>query len=225
MVNLKITGRYCLALYCLTMLYTSLHELVHHFAGYLVCGDWGYKTFNSFSTACEHLPKTYIATYAGPLFSFIMMYVGMAYLKPAHSVFKRQLGFALIFTQMPAQRMAGPILGFNDELYATSRLFGASAINQWVVTILIFAICIPPLVKAFQSIQNRNQLTWFMLYFLLLPYVLFGPPFVIMEYLMVEKQFLDQTVIEIGLLFVINEVVTILLFFRTKRYLDPLYKK
>ena len=224
MVNLKITWRYCIALYCLTMLYASLHELVHHFAGFVVCGDWGYKTFNSFSTACEHLPKTYIATYAGPVFSFAMMYVGMNYLKPTASTLKKHLGFALIFAQMPAQRMMGPILGFNDELYATTKLFGSNAMNAWVVGIIIFAICIPPLIKAFKAIQNQNRVLWFLLYFLLLPYILFGPPFMLMEYLMVEKGFLDQTVIGIGLLFVINEVVTILLFFKTKRYLDPLYK-
>ena len=225
MVNLKLNWRYYLALYCLTMLYASLHELVHHFAGYVICGDWGYKTFNSFTTACEHLPKTYLATYAGPVFTFMMMYVGMAYLKPSNSAFKKHLGFALIFAQMPAQRMSGPILGFNDELYATSKLFGASTLNQWIVTIVIFAICIPPLVKAFKAIQNRNRLLWFLLFFLFLPYILFGPPFVIMEHLMVEKGFLDQTIIGIGLLFVINEVVTILLFLRTRKYLDPQYGK
>ena len=59
------------------MVYASLHELVHHFVGYLICGDWGYKSFNYFRTACEETNNNrLIATYAGPVFSFIMMYVG-----------------------------------------------------------------------------------------------------------------------------------------------------
>lgn len=224
MVTLKLTRKYCLALYCITMLYASLHELVHHFAGYVVCGSWGTKTFNSFSTTCEHLPKTYIATYAGPLFSFIIMYIGAYFLKNGTTDLKKHLGFALIFAQMPAQRMMGPIMGFNDELYATNKLFGNNQLNSWIVGIIIFAICIPPLLIAYRSIKNKYRSPWFLLYFLFLPYILFGPPFVLMEYLMVQKEVLDQTVIGIGLLFVINELFTIGLYFKVKKYINPFYK-
>lgn len=221
MVKLKLTLKYCIALYCITMLYASLHELVHHFAGFLVCGEWGYKSFNSFETACEGESISYLATYAGPVFTFIMMYVGMYLLRANKSAFHSQLGFAMIFAQMPVQRMQGPIMGFNDELYATGQLFGYSTVNTWIVIILVWAICIPPLIQAFKAIQNRHRLLWFLLFALLLPYILFGPMFFLLEYLMLEKGVLDQTVIGIGLLFIINEIVTILLYLKTKKYLDP----
>ena len=52
-ITLRVTWKYCLAFYCIGMLYVSLHELAHHFAGYLICGEWGYKSFNYFSTACD----------------------------------------------------------------------------------------------------------------------------------------------------------------------------
>ncbi len=221
MVKLKITFKYCIALYCITMLYASLHELVHHFAGYLICGDWGYKSFNYFATACEGEAKSWLATYAGPVFSFLMMYVGMYLLRKNESSYKSQLGFALIFAQMPVQRMIGPIMGFNDELYATTKLFGASTINTWIVIIVVWAICIPPLIQAYKAIQNKRPLLWFLLFSLFLPYILFGPFFVLFEHLMVERGVLDQTVIGIGLLFIINEIVTIILYWKTKKYLDP----
>ena len=225
MVKLKLTWKYCLALYCITMLYASLHELVHHFVGFIVCGDWGYKTFNSFETACEDDPITYVATYAGPVFSFAMMYVGAYLLKKRNSLFHKHLGFALIFAQMPAQRMMGPIMGFNDELYATTKLFGSNNFNPWIVGIIIFAICIPPLITAYKSIQNKRKVLWFLLYFLLLPYVLFGPPFFLLEYLMVQKGILDQAVIGIALLFVLNEIFTIALYFKVKKFINPFYKR
>ncbi len=221
MVKLKLTLKYCIALYCITMLYASLHELVHHFAGYVVCGAWGYKSFNSFETACEDDPITYLATYAGPVFTFIMMYVGMFMLRANKSTFHSHLGFAMIFAQMPVQRMIGPIMGFNDEMYATGQLFGYTTLNTWIVIILVWSICMPPLIQAYKAIQNRKRLLWFLLYALLLPYILFGPPFVLLEYLMLEKEVFNQTVIGIGLLFVINEIVTILLYLKTKKYLDP----
>ena len=101
MVRLRITWKYCIAFYCIIMLYASLHELIHHFSGYLICGDWGYKTFNYFATACEGTRKSWYATYTGPLFSFLMMYVGAYFLKNQESSYRRHLGFAMIFAQTP----------------------------------------------------------------------------------------------------------------------------
>ena len=120
MIKLKITWKYCLAFYCIIMLYASLHELIHHFAGYFICGDWGYKTFNYFETACETDRKSLLATYMGPLFSFTMMYVGAYFLIKKSSNFIKHLGFAMIFAQLPFQRMVSPFFKMNDEFYATS---------------------------------------------------------------------------------------------------------
>ena len=221
MLKLKITPKYCLAFYCVTMLHVSLHELVHHFVGAIICGEWGYKSFNSFETACENDPKTFIATYAGPLYTFLMMYVGMYLMKPGNSNFKKHLGFATIFAQLPAQRLMGPPMKFNDEMYATGQLWGYSTFNIVLVSLILTVICLPPLIKAYRAIQNKRRLLWFLLYFLFLPYILFGPMFVLLEYLMLQRDFLSQTIIGIGLLFIINEVVTILLYWKTKKYIDP----
>ncbi len=221
MIQLKITLKYCIAFYCIIMLYTSAHELVHHFAGYLICGDWGYKTFNYFSTACEDDPKTYLATYAGPLFTYLMMYVGMYFLKSGNTNYQKHLGFALIFAQLPFQRMMGPIMKMNDEYYATVKLFGATDLNFWLVTLIIFAICIPPLIRAYQFIGNKYRIGWFLFYFTLFPYLLWGPFFGGLEYLMVSKGVLDQTVIGIGFLFLLNEIFTIILHLYTRHNIDP----
>ena len=111
MVKLRITWTYCLAFYCVVMLYVSLHELVHHVAGFLICGDWGYKSFNYFKTACDDTDKTrLLATYAGPVFTYIVMWVGAWFLRPGQSTYRKHLGFALIFAQMPLQRMTSPLL-------------------------------------------------------------------------------------------------------------------
>lgn len=221
MVRLTVTVKYCIAFYCMTMLYASLHELVHHFAGYFICGDWGYKSFNYFSTACEGTRKSWYATYAGPLFSFAMMYVGMAFVRPSSSAYRRQLGFAMIFAQLPLQRMVNPIFEMNDEYIATIRLYGDTAFNKWATVAVIWAVCLPPLIRAYRAIENRFRLLWFLFYLVLFPYLLWGPFFFVLEYLMVGKGVLSQTVIGIGMLFVINEIVTIALFFWTKKYFAP----
>lgn len=224
MVKLEVTWRYCVALYCITMLYASLHELLHHFAAYLICGDWGYKSFNYFATACEGTRKSWYATYAGPLFSFAMMYVGAHYLATGRSPYRRHLGFALIFAQLPLQRMLMPFFRMNDEYIATVSLFGNTPLNFWLVILVVWGICIPPLHRAYVAIENRHRLWWFLFYLTLFPLLLFGPPFMILEYLMVERGALDRPFIGIGLLFILNEIVTIALFFWTKRWIDPEYR-
>ena len=70
MIHLKVTWKYCIAFYLVIMLYVSVHELVHHFSAFFICGDWGTKSFNYFDTACRDDQKIqYLATYIGPLFT------------------------------------------------------------------------------------------------------------------------------------------------------------
>lgn len=221
MITLKITWRYCLAFYCMVMLYASLHELVHHFAGYLICGDWGYKTFNYFETACEGTRKNYLATYAGPVFTFAMMYVGAHWLRTGKTNYHRHLGFATIMAQLPLQRMLMPFFRMNDEYYASAKLFGSTPAVYWIVGLLVTAICLPPLIFAFRAIDNKYRILWYLFYLVLFPYLLWGPVFGGLEYLMVQRGVLDQTIIGIGLLFIINEVVTIIGYVFTKRFIEP----
>lgn len=220
MIKLKITWKYCIAFYCVIMLYVSLHELIHHFSGYIICGDWGIKTFNYFETACENERKSYLATYAGPLFSFIMMYVGMSFLKKK-SNYKRHMGFAIIFAQLPLQRMVSPFFKMNDEYYASFRLFGDSEIMYWLVIIIIWLICLPPLIMAYNVIENRFKEFWFIFYLGFFPYVLWGPFFGGLEYLMVEKEILAKQIIGIGILFIINEVITIIAYYYSRKWINP----
>jgi len=203
------------------MLYASLHELVHHFAGYLVCGEWGIKTFNYFETACDHEPISHIATYMGPIFTFAIMYIGAYFLNDRNSTYRRQLGFAMIFAQLPLQRMISPFFKMNDEFHATAQLLGNTKMVYWSVIIIIWAICLPPLIKAYKAIDNSNKVIWFLCYLIFFPYLIWGPVFGGLEYLMVEKNLLAQPIIGIGLLFIINEVITIIAYIFTKKYIDP----
>lgn len=221
MVKIKITWKYCLAFYCLIMLYSSLHELIHHFFGYIVCGEWGYKTFNYFRTACEATDITYLATYAGPVFSFSMMWIGAYLLNQKNaSTYKKQFAFALIFAQMPLQRMVMCFFKMNDEYYASSKLFGQTELVYWTVIVIVWVCCVPPLIKAYKVIQNKHKIAWFLFYALLFPYLLWGPVFVLLEYLLVNKHVMDGTIIGIANLFILNEVITVVGYIYTRKYFD-----
>lgn len=198
-----------------------MHELVHHFSGYIICGDWGYKTFNYFETSCEGSPQSWYATYMGPVFSFVMMYIGAYFINKGLSTFKKHLGFAMIFAQLPLQRMISPFFRMNDEFYATAQLFGNTTLNYWIVIVIIWIICIPPLITAYKAIKNNRKLPWFLFYLVLFPYILWGPVFGLLEFLMVQKGIMSHTFIGIGLLFIINELVTIAAYFIFKKYINP----
>lgn len=220
MLKLKITWKYCIAFYCLIMLYSSLHELIHHFVGFIVCGEWGYKTFNYFKTACSG-PEVYIATYAGPLFSFAVMWIGAYLLKRTNaSEYLKQLSFALILGQMPLQRMTMCFFKMNDEYYATSHLFGKTPLVYWSVIVVVWLCCVPPLITAYRAIQNKYKILWFLFYLVLFPYLLWGPSFMILEHLLVNKHVLAGTWIGIAHLFILNEVVTIVGYIVSKKWFD-----
>jgi hypothetical protein len=221
MVQLRITPLYCVAFYFLIMLHGSMHELVHHFTAFAVCGEWGTKSFNSFRAACSTQPWIWLSTYAGPVYSYAMMWLGGYWLMRGAAPLTRQLGFATIFAQLPLQRITGPILSWNDEWFATRHLFEPSEPLRWGLFLLVVAIAAPPLVRAYFAIQNKGRILWFAFYFCFLPLILFAPALIGLEYLMVTRGVLNQQIIGIGLLFIINEVVTIVGFALTQRYLDP----
>jgi hypothetical protein len=65
------------------------HELVHTGLGRLLCGCWGSRDFNVWSlcATCDHAPlRNLAATYAGPLFTFAMMWWGYYLLAPSNPV-------------------------------------------------------------------------------------------------------------------------------------------
>ncbi len=212
-----------MAFYCMVMLYASLHELVHHFVGSAICGDWGYKTFNYFKTTCSDDQKQkYIATFAGPVFTFAIMWIGAWMLRKKEATeYTKQIGFALIFAQLPLQRMIMPFFELNDEYYAAVKIWGRSDELMWIVAGIIWLICVPPLIEAYKAIENKRKWLWFIFYFTLFPYILWGPIFGGLEYLLVNKGVLSGTFIGIAYLFIINEIVTIIGYIYTKKYFDP----
>ena len=210
-MKLKLTWQYVIAFFSLTILCGTSHEFVHHFAGRLICGCWGYKTFNSFQLcgSCGNNAYGFLATVAGPVFTFALMWIGWYQLhKPDNQ--KRQLGFALIFANFPVNRMFFSLLGYNDEQWVARHLFGDSRWAYWITNLLIYLVCLPPLIAAYRSITNRGRFLWFSGFFVL-PFVfvfLFAGMF-LEEYLLLKERFLAGTVIGIPYLILVVELVSL----------------
>jgi hypothetical protein len=172
-VKIPLTWQYLLAFFCLGTLLGIGHELAHHVAGWLVCGEWGYKTFNSFKLApgcVDQRPDAYwLATLAGPvLFNYIPMWYGVRRVRQ-DDLGEKLFGVSLIFATVPILRIAFNLVGANDESAIVRELFGRTEIAHWTLNALIWAVAVPPLVIAWRTIGNRLRPLVFLLFFVGVP--------------------------------------------------------
>ena len=101
---IPLTWRYLLAFYCLGALMGMSHALAHHAAGFAICGDWGYKTFNFFVLAegCNqaHPEGYWLAT--------------------------------LVFSTVPALRIFSAFVG-GDETWMVHHVWGNDPRALWIM--------------------------------------------------------------------------------------------
>lgn len=196
-MKIPFTWQYLLCFFCLAALMGITHELCHHVAGYLLCGEWGYKTFNSFELAegcAEANPNTaWIATLVAPiLFNYIPMWVGFFKLR-SEKEREKLFGFSLIFSVIPVMRIVFSLMGANDEPWVIRTLFGNSALAFWLMNLVIWLLTIPPLVLAFLSIKNQYRVLIFLGFLVLFPAFVFVFVGIFLENLIVEHHFLSDT--------------------------------
>jgi hypothetical protein len=162
-LHLRLTFKSLLIFQFFFFLMHELHELAHIITGRLICGAWGTRDFNVWQL-CESCKATYpqIATFAGPIFTFIMLWLGRYWLKHGASTSIRSLGLVFILGNMPFGRIYMAATGSGDEVYGLrSLLMNASHSNLiWIKLlgfVIVALICVPPLVTAYRAIANKRK--------------------------------------------------------------------
>ncbi len=215
--------KYSIPFIALTILCGTSHEFAHHFAGAMICGCFGFKTFNSFELCqgcMEANPYWIVATVVGPLFTFFLLWLGLYQLRKV-DVKQKQLGFALIFANFPVNRLLFAFMGFNDEQFVTATLFGKdNQVAFWVTNIIVCLFTIPPLYAAYRAIDQKGRILWFLGYFILpFVFVIVFAGFLLEEWLLLEQQFLADPIIGIPLLILVVETVSLLVYYLFKKNL------
>ena len=221
-MNINITWRYVAAFLFLTVLCGTSHEFVHHFAGALVCGEFGYKTFNSFvlPEGCRDNPYKLLATAAGPLFTFALLWLGLYRMRRRADEKSLRLGFALIFANFPINRLLFALLGANDEQYIASQLFGKSALAYWTVNLIIWLCAAPPIYFSYKIIKNNLRFLWFAGFFILpFAFVVVFAGLFLENYLLLERKILAGTILGIPYLIMLVEAICLTGYALTKKYL------
>ena len=167
-MNIKLTWKFVVAFLALTFVMHEAHEITHTTVGRIICGCWGERDFNvwKLSEGCaEQHPLSLISTFAGPMFTFAMIWLGAAMLKVGNAVEKKSLGFALIFANMPFARILTAAIGGGDEVWGINKILQSHPLS-WVLGLaLILLILFYPLREAFKTIANKKRLGWFALFF------------------------------------------------------------
>lgn len=221
-LRVRLTPKYLLAFLCLAFILGIGHELAHHVAGFIICGDWGYKTFNSFSLAegCrQSRPTTFwLATLVGPvLFNYIPMWIGFLYMRRADAG-SRLFGLTLVFATIPIMRMVFSALGANDEPWMIRLHFGDNQLAFWLMNVAIWLITFPPLILAWKTLAKHRRLLLFLFYLLALPVFVFFFVGIVLENMIVKQGILADTVWGMPYLVLIAEVLAYVGYQATKQH-------
>jgi hypothetical protein len=166
LLQIQLTFKSLLVFLFLFFLMHELHELAHISTGRIVCGCWGTRDFNVWGLCsdCEKTnPYAVIATFAGPVFTFIMLWIGRYWLKYGQSTERRSFGLALIFGNMQFGRMYMAATGSGDEITGLRTLFlnpdhSNSQLIKIITVVIVSVICIPPLIAAYRAIDNKRKI-------------------------------------------------------------------
>jgi hypothetical protein len=208
----------------------ELHELVHIITGRIICGAWGTRDFNVWDLCTDCLllkPWAIMATFAGPIFTFLILWLGWYWLKYGRSVQYRSLGLVFILGNMQFGRMYMAAMGSGDEVWALRHVFlNADHSNILVIRmtgfIIVSLICLPPLIVAYQTIANKRRVLLF-IGFLIIPLVLDTVVILILLNGVLQKGLLSQvwvmgTPLLITLWFVLCAIVVVGNFRRLTRF-------
>ncbi|TCZ72274.1 hypothetical protein [Flaviaesturariibacter aridisoli] len=119
-----------LAFLCACFVLSELHEQVHIQTGYLLYSGYGPRDFNLWQTARSDGYR-WIATLAGPLFSFACMWTGLW-------ISRRRPGpgIALLFAALPFARLLTALMGGGDEKVVLLALSGNETLGPALRVIL-----------------------------------------------------------------------------------------
>ena len=193
-MKISLTPRNGIALLFLSFFMQETHELAHTGVGRLICGCWGRRNFNLWGICkgCgDEQPLSILSTYAGPLYSFSIIWVGY-YLLSKPSARIKSIGLALIVASMPFSRIITPLFGGGDEVYALNTHLDNHALAWALGLTIVLLLAIPPVVGVWNTIRNRRKALW-MTGLLLVPFLMTGAVvFGILQNLLLENGFLSD---------------------------------
>jgi len=181
----------------LALVMGECHEIAHFITGKIICGCWpSSRDFNAWTLceSCEKLnPYGFLATFAGPLFSMALAWVGMFLLRNPDAR-KQSLGFLLIWANVPQARIMTVLMQGGDERQVIRKLTKGTALDDYfllVSILVVFVMALPPIIASFRAVKNRYS--WlYNVGFMVMPLLVLGIYGFFFLNVLLERGFLSQ---------------------------------
>ena len=135
----------------LAFLCYQAHQLTRHLVGAALCGGLGSMTFTVTITR-EPCSLPTVVVLSGPVLTYGLAWLGMFLLRsPKYRLF----AYALIFASFAHVRFIQTLTGRGDELILAQQWFGIT--SRVIVALIVFLICLPPVIAAYRAIANRRR--------------------------------------------------------------------
>jgi hypothetical protein len=171
-MQLKINWKYVVAFLALNGVISELHEQAHITTGRLLSGCYGERDFNVWQGCATGTdPYPFAAPMAGPLFSYLVMWIGVWLLAHTATASGRSLGFSLVFAPLPFARIFTTLMGGGDERIFLMRVsgdaFSPAALRVGAIALSLL-FCAPPIIAAWRATSNRHR-GWYIAGFCIVP--------------------------------------------------------
>jgi len=154
------------------------HEFCHMAMGRLFCGEWGVRDFNVVApvvAACVADKNLLLLVgIAGPLFNYIVIWIGFFLVRFSKNKVQLSWGFAFIFSSLPVARIITAVFGGGDEVLFFRSLTNDPFIARVLGSLLILIFMIYPLVTAFRRLKGYKYRILIFLTLLFAPMFLEG---------------------------------------------------
>lgn len=176
-MSLKITWQYLLAFAALNMILGELHEQAHIQTGYFICGCYGERDFNVWTTCanCANSVYSFFATMAGPLLSYGVYGFCSYQLLKGKDEQQKKFYLAALFAMLPFARIFTACMGGGDEktvlFFLLGNTFSVASIKI-IAAVFVIAVCLPPIWIAIKQLPLKNR-WWYVLGFNIGP-LIFG---------------------------------------------------
>lgn len=176
-MKVKLTPAYLLAFFSLVFLIHEIHDWAHFILSATYCGCLGNRAFDSWSVCntCVTSSSAFaLATLAGPMVNYIMIWSGWALMHPENTPEKQSVGFSMVFAALPFTRIMASLAGGGDETWALRQLFQRpDGSNHYFVAatglLIVLALCLPALIRVFVLVTGWVQRVLILPAFLVLP--------------------------------------------------------
>jgi hypothetical protein len=171
-MKLNLSLKTVIAFFAIVFVFHELHELAHTTVARMQCDCWGPRDFNVWSvcTTCPSSVNTLWATLAGPVLTYLLIWIGYSMMSDRKTAATQILGWVLVFSNKPFARIFTVLMRGGDESVLTRGIFGADKLStlMWIGEIIVvLLLTVPPLIRAFHLL-TKNKVAIF-ISFLLVP--------------------------------------------------------